>query len=238
MSNHDDVAHGMDISINIPETTSTSIDSNITNEVTIAPEVNAPKPAVNDSIESTPDVDISMDVGDKPRHHITRYRNRDNRNTLESHFIQRPTAPPKKRVKITEIPLDVSDYTIEDWITEFETPIFIRFYDTKESRTCLFELKELSKMEEFLTKYNNFQVHDNANIKVEIIEIQNRNKKHNKFHLRDTSSRDRDFRSRRNNRGSAGSHYKSTRQQSKKNNENKPKTVEQLDAELDAYMNS
>ena len=202
-------------------------------------EVAVPETANNGTTESASEVDISMDIEKEPRHHVTRYRNRDNRNTLESHFIQRSTAPPKKRVKITEIPLDVSDYTIEDWITEFEQPIFIRFYDTKESRTCMFELKEVPKMEEFVTKYNDFSVRENANIKVEIIEIQNKNKKRNKFVLRDTSSRNRDSRNRRNNnRGSAGSHYNSTRQQGKKNNENKPKTVEQLDAELDAYMNS
>ena len=222
----------------MPEITNTSIDQNNITEVTDAPEGTVPEAVEKDTAEITSEIDISMNTEKEPRHHVTRYRNRDNRNTLESHFIQRSTAPPKKRVKITEIPLDVSDYTIEDWITEYEQPIFIRFYDTKDSRTCIFELKELSKMEEFVTKYNGYQVHENANIKVEIIEIQNKNKKRNKFILRDTSSRNRDSRSRKNNRGSTGSHYNSTRQQGKKNNENKPKTVEQLDAELDAYMNS
>lgn len=216
-----------------------STGENTTTEVTNTSEPAVPETVNNDITESASEADISMDTEKEPRHHVTRYRNRDNRNTLESHFIQRSTAPPKKRVKITEIPLDVSDYTIEDWITEFEQPIFIRFYDTKESRTCIFELKELPKMEEFVTKYNDFSVHEDAKIKVEIIEIQNKNKKRNKFVLKDTSSRNRDSRNRRNNnRGSAGSHYNSTRQQGKKNNENKPKTVEQLDAELDAYMNS
>ena len=190
----------------MPEITNTSIDQNNITEVTDAPEA-----VEKDTAEITSEIDISIDTEKEPRHHVTRYRNRDNRNTLESHFIQRSTAPPKKRVKITEIPLDVSDYTIEDWITEYEQPIFIRFYDTKDSRTCIFELKELSKMEEFVTKYNGYQVHENANIKVEIIEIQNKNKKRNKFILRDTSSRNRDSRSRKNNRGSAGSHYNSTR---------------------------
>ncbi|SMN19465.1 similar to Saccharomyces cerevisiae YKL214C YRA2 Member of the REF (RNA and export factor binding proteins) family [Maudiozyma saulgeensis] len=177
----------------------------------------------------------------KPRHHVTRYRNRDQRNTLESHFIQKNPSPPKNRVKIDKIPLDVSDYMIEDWINEFDEPIFLKFYDTKENRTCIFELKDLTKMKDFVSKYNNFQVHEGENISVEIIDIRSKNKgrNQNRFILKDTTRRDRDYGRRRgNNRGSLGSHYDNSKKSQKKKTVEKPKSVEQLDAELDAYMNS
>jgi len=131
---------------------------------------------------------------------------------------------------------------IEDWINEFEQPIFLKFYDTKEYRTCIFELKDLSKMNEFVSKYNNFQVRESENITAEITEIRSKNKGHHqsRFILKDTTGGDRDSGRRRrgNDRGSMGSHYNDSKKSQKKNAAEKPKSVEQLDAELDAYMNS
>ncbi|CCF58171.1 hypothetical protein KAFR_0E00170 [Kazachstania africana CBS 2517] len=170
------------------------------------------------------------------RHHVTSYRRRDLRNSLESRLgMERdrrnvPTEPPKKRVKIKDIPLSVSDFTIEDLIkasNDDTDPVYIKFYDNKESRTCIFELTDKGKMESFVQHYNNHQL-DDALLQVEIFE-QHRKPNRPKSH------------------GSYGSHYNRSQHGRPSNSgrrgvanktKEKPKSIEDLDAELDAYMKS
>lgn len=92
-------------------------------------------------------------------------------------------------------------------------------------------------MEEFVAKYNNYQINDASKITTEIFELQNRNRRQkqrqNNFTSRTRFGKGSDLEARLNT-GSYGSHYKSTKRAPKE----KPKSVEDLDAELDAYMNS
>lgn len=133
--------------------------------------------------------------------------------------------------------MDTSDYAIEDWVNEFDKPVFFRIYDTKECRNCVFEFHTMAKMNEFVAKYNNFQVNeDGAAITAEIFEVQHRRGRQNRFVLADEYSRNNRERQGRGPEGSRGSHYGAGKP--KRAAPEKPKTAEQLDAELDAYMNS
>lgn len=135
---------------------------------------------------------------------------------------QEPRGPPKKRVKFESIPLDVSDYTVEDMVQEFGKPIYTNFYDTKESRTAVFEFEDSSVLEEIVKKFNGSEL-NGGQIKVEVFEFSGGQDKRRK---------------RRENRGSGGSHYGVGKQRGKPREKPKPATVQDLNAELEEYMNS
>ena len=78
---------------------------------------------------------------------------------------------PKQRVRIEGIALDVSDFKLEDMVNEFDKPSYLKIYDTKDSRVCIFKLGDVSKMEQFVERYNGFELNGNS-IKVEIFEQQ------------------------------------------------------------------
>lgn len=137
--------------------------------------------------------------------------------------------------------MDTSDYTIEDWVNEFDKPLYFKVYDTRECRNCVFEFNTMAKMEEFVAKYNNFQANDSgATITAEIFEVQRRGGRNNRFVLADEYSRGGRSRASRGPEGSRGSHYGSSSRAQRNDTRvpDKAKTAEELDAELDAYMNS
>lgn len=101
------------------------------------------------------------------------YRKRDARNDLSHRInINRPRpiskSDVKKRVKISNISLDTSDFTVDDMIKEFGDPIFSKFYEDKDSRTAVYEFKDPENLNKVVEKYNN-TVLNNATLKVEII---------------------------------------------------------------------
>lgn len=129
------------------------------------------------------------------------------------------------------IPLDVSDYTLDDLIKEFgRSPVYSKVFDTKEDRTFLIEFESLDIMNEFVTKYNNYEIADGFKVTVELFEQKPRKQKRN-----NTSGR----------RVGYGSHYQKHEQpqekpkggRARKERLHKP-TLEELDAQLAAYMNS
>lgn len=133
-----------------------------------------------------------------------------------------PSRPAKKRVKFENIPLDVSDYTLEDMVQEFGTPVYSNFYDTKESRTAVFELEDSSLLQKIVEKYNDTEL-NGRKLKVEIYD----------------SNGSQGRRQRRgDNRGSGGSHYAVGKKKGKAKDQVKPTTVQDLNAELEEYMNS
>ena len=140
---------------------------------------------------------------------------------------------PKQRVRIEGIALDVSDFKLEDMVNEFDKPSYLKIYDTKDSRVCIFELGDVSKMEQFVERYNGFELNGNS-IKVEIFEQQRGSRPRYQpqdFAIRKTGNRRRSSGLRGRNRSSRG-HLTRKSPISR----NRPKTVEELDAELERYM--
>lgn len=130
---------------------------------------------------------------------------------------------PKRRVKFTNIPLDVSDYTLEDMVKEYGATIYSNFYDSKEDRTAVFEFEDESVLDKIVEKYNDTELHG-SRLHVEI------------FDLNDRKSRRRDRRV--NQRSSRGSHYGVRKDHGAPRQRVKPPTAQDLDAELEEYMNS
>ncbi|CCD25790.2 Yra2p NDAI_0G00140 [Naumovozyma dairenensis CBS 421] len=175
------------------------------------------------------------------------YRRRDLRNNLASRLGMEDKAGqkwlaehktpelPKKRVRFNSIPLDVSDFTIEDMLKEFGTPVYIKFYEMKDARSCIVEFEDLSIMEKIIKNFNGKDL-NGTKLEVEMYEQYPKKSPRNKPSRPD--SRDDYSQYRRNNsRGSRGSHY-SLESKSSRPASSQKKTAEDLDAELDAYMNS
>ncbi|QLQ82688.1 hypothetical protein HG537_0H04510 [Torulaspora globosa] len=171
------------------------------------------------------------------KHKVTKYRRRDLRNSLASRIgtiesshrgsseerRRESSLPPKRRIKLTNIPLDVSDYTLEDMMKEYGTPIYSNFYDSKDSRTAVFEFQDDQVLEKILEKYNDTDL-NGARLCVEIVEINDkRNRRRNR---------------RANQASSRGSHYGVRKERGSQRERVRKPTVEDLDAELEEYMNS
>lgn len=166
---------------------------------------------------------------------VQKYRRRDLRNSLASRIgiedrqSQGPQEPPKRRLRFINVPLEVSDYTLEDMVKEFAEPIYSNFYDHKDFRTAVFEFEDPSIMDKVIEKYNGSPL-SGGNVTVEIFEQERRSDKRR----RQRESRGgRGARGAREARGARGSHYK---KQEKR--EETPKTEEDLNAELEEYMKS
>lgn len=136
---------------------------------------------------------------------------------VEDRLSNRPRDPPKKRLRFVNVPLDVSDFTLEDMVKEFANPIYCNFYDYKDSRSAVFEFEDPSVMERVVEKFNGTTLNDGT-ITVEIFEQERRpdRRRHNQRESRRGMAR-----------GNRGSHYK---------RQNRPPTEEQLNAELESYM--
>lgn len=133
--------------------------------------------------------------------------------------------PTKKRLKISKIPLDVSDFVIEDMWKEFGEPAYFNIYDTKDDRTAMCEFSDLGIMESIANKFSSMDF-NGAKVETEIFELKGRQGRNSNT---------------RGSRGKRGSHYESNRT-SKANTQPKLKskqpTAEDLDAELEEYMNN
>lgn len=108
-------------------------------------------------------------------HKVTRYRRRDLRNELgprlgfapsdaasrskDRLYREREEPPLPKRIRISKIPLDVSDYTLDDMIKEFGSPIFSKIFDNKEDRTCIYEFEDPEVLEKIVERYNGHELH-------------------------------------------------------------------------------
>lgn len=133
--------------------------------------------------------------------------------------------PSRQRLKFTNVPLDVSDYVLEDMVKEFGEPIYSNFYDSKDNRTAVFELEDASMMEKIVEKYDSTDLNGSP-ITVQIFEQQ-----------RKQDRRRKQRGGRKGGRGNSGSHYSSNKE-GKSNIKSKPTTVQDLDAELEEYMNN
>lgn len=132
---------------------------------------------------------------------------------------------------MTKIPLDVSDYTLDDLVKDFgHTPVHTNLFDTKEDRTFIVEFETVEIMNEFVAKYNDYEIEEGFKVTVEVFEQKPRNQ--------------------RKSRGGAsgyGSHYERqsqpqqrqerTRGGLQRGRPQKP-TLEELDAQLESYMNT
>lgn len=168
---------------------------------------------------------------------MTRYRRRDLRNTLESRLdvpVRRRddrddergsrTPPQVPRLKITRIPLDVSDFTIDDMVKEFGEYVYSRFYDHREDRSCIYEFSDPNVMQAIVEKHNNHELNGSA-IHVEIVEPRHR-------------PRNRAPETTRRYAPGYGSHYEKRSEKRTEKKRDTPKSLDDLNAELDAYMNS
>lgn len=190
-------------------------------------------------------MDESLDsiIEDKQkRQPVTRYRRRDLRNGLAQRMgieerpirdyeprdvkrgareNSRPPAPPKKRLRILNIPLDASDYVIEDMIKELGATVYQNIYDHEDDRTAVFEFEDPKLMDEAVEKLNGKVLNGNV-LSVEIFESQRRPERHYQRGPRSQQTHGHQVRP----KGSRGP---------KREAVGKP-TIDQLDAELDAYM--
>lgn len=133
----------------------------------------------------------------------------------------RPPAPPKKRLRILNIPLDASDYVIEDMIKELGATVYQNIYDHEDDRTAVFEFEDPKLMDEAVEKLNGKVLNGNV-LSVEIFESQRRPERRYQRGPRSQQTHGHQVRP----KGSSGP---------KREAVGKP-TIDQLDAELDAYM--
>lgn len=165
---------------------------------------------------------------------LQRYRRRDLRADILGSRLDKPSPPaPKYKIKMSHIPLNVSDYTLDDLIKEFgHKPLYSKVFDTKEDRTFIIEFKNLDIMNNFVDKYNGYEIEENCKVTVEVFEQKSRKQK-GRFSRSDLPH--------------YGSHYKKTYRSQLRRGISKPTsrrqtakrpTLEELDAQLEAYMNS
>ncbi|SCU82323.1 LAME_0C00628g1_1 [Lachancea meyersii CBS 8951] len=128
--------------------------------------------------------------------------------------IRNPTAAPKKRVRIIKIPLDVSDFVIEDMVKEIATPVYANFYDHADSRTGVFEFEKPTQLEQVAAAFTDREV-NGSKLSADIYELK----------------------SRQNRRTQKKGHHGARRGQrgGRKESPVKP-SADQLDQELEAYM--
>ncbi|CDH18098.1 probable RNA annealing protein YRA2 [Zygosaccharomyces bailii ISA1307] len=165
-----------------------------------------------------------------------KYRRRDLRNSLasrigiEDRHSHNPPEPLKKRLRFVNVPLEISDYTMEDMVKEFAEPIYTNFYDHKDSRTAVFEFEDPAVMDKVVEKFDGTPL-GSGNVTVEIFEQERRSDKRRR--QRENRPGNHGARGTRGTRGTRGSHYK--RQE---RHEERPTTEEDLNAELEEYMKS
>lgn len=124
----------------------------------------------------------------------------------------------RKRItllRIRNIPLETSDYEIEDWINEIGEVESIRINDRKENRVATVGFKDVQLLGTAVEKLNGKEVHG-SQLEVETFEVGSKNT----------------------GRGPAGPHATGvpTSAKTPKNPKAEPKTKEELDQEMDDYM--
>ncbi|SCU79039.1 LAFA_0B00342g1_1 [Lachancea sp. 'fantastica'] len=129
---------------------------------------------------------------------------------------------PKKRLRIMQIPLDVSDFTVEDLVKEVATPIYANFYDHPESRTGVFEFDNTTQLEEVAKAFTDKEI-NGSRLSVEIYELKGRQN-------RRVQKRGHHGGQRAQRGGQRGG-----RRGGQRGSVEKP-SADQLDQELDAYM--
>lgn len=106
---------------------------------------------------------------------------------------------------------------------EYGTPIYSNFYDSKDSRTAVFEFEDEAVLEKILEKYNDTEL-NGARLRVEIFDFNDKKNKRRNRRANQPSSR--------------GSHYGVRKERGNQRERVRKPTVQDLDAELEEYMNS
>ncbi|AAS53128.2 AER449Wp [Eremothecium gossypii ATCC 10895] len=139
----------------------------------------------------------------------------------------RPPPPTHQRVRFLNIPLDVSDYEIDDLLKDLPKPLYSKFYDHEDSRSAVFEFEDHSILDKCVELYNGLELHG-AKITVEIFEQQGR--------FADSTRTNRSTDHVEKEAGFKTGRPRGKARATKKEKPPQP-TLEDLDAELDAYMN-
>lgn len=163
-----------------------------------------------------------------------RYRRRDLRADILGSRLDKPSPPPPKyKVKMLHIPLNVSDYTLDDLVKEFgHKPLYSKVFDNKEDRTFIIEFENLDIMNDFVSKYNGYEIEENCKVIVEVFQQKSRKQK-GRLSRGDTSHYGSHY-----NRTSQGQGRRGTSKSASRRQTQKRPTLEELDAQLEAYMNS
>ncbi|KAH3902412.1 related to RNA annealing protein YRA2 [Saccharomycodes ludwigii] len=144
------------------------------------------------------------------------------------------TKAAKKKLRIKNIPLSTSDFLIEDLIKDIvpETKYQASFFDHKDERTAIITFDDESVMQELVDRLNGKELEGKAII-VEIFEKEARRTVSNRF----SSSRGRINKS-FGPRGPRGRGNRNSRGRGYNTSINSRANQNQLDRELDEYMNS
>ncbi|CCH60857.1 hypothetical protein TBLA_0D03570 [Henningerozyma blattae CBS 6284] len=146
---------------------------------------------------------------------VYNYRRRDLRNGLASRLGIRDKSVPEKRLRISKIGLDVSDYEIEDLLKSMGHEIkYSKTFDTKEERVVVVEFKDESVLREVVEKYQGYEL-NGGKVFVEV------------FERRPARGRPVARPPRRGGRG--GKSFRSGRRSPER-------SAEQLDSELEQYL--
>lgn len=81
--------------------------------------------------------------------------------------------PPKKRVRILNIPLDASDYLIEDIVKEIAQPVFANIDDHDSGRTAVFEFEDPAATEKVVEAFKGREI-NGVNVDAEVFELRSR----------------------------------------------------------------
>ncbi|KAM3164741.1 RNA annealing protein YRA2 [Lachancea thermotolerans] len=129
---------------------------------------------------------------------------------------EQPQEAPKQRLRILNIPLDVSDFTIDDMVKEIAEPVYSNIYDHESGRTAVFEFEAPEKTEEVRRALNEKEI-SGAKVTVEVFESRSRQ-----------------------SRRSQKKGHRGGRRGPRAPKREKPAqpTADQLDQELENYMNS
>ncbi|AET39081.1 Yra2p Ecym_3620 [Eremothecium cymbalariae DBVPG len=162
---------------------------------------------------------------------------------MRERYMERPAPPPIKRIRFTDIPLSVSDEEIDNLIKGFPTPVYSRFYVHQDTRTAVFGFPNLEDLEKCAQMYEGLELHGQQ-VNVELFEQGSRKPyvgSSRSYHLAGRIGGEFSDKPSRQQR----SHQQRSHQQ--QDSHHKPKsrrgvrqpqpTTEDLDAELDAYMN-
>ncbi|SCU97677.1 LANO_0E16644g1_1 [Lachancea nothofagi CBS 11611] len=157
---------------------------------------------------------VSGDVRDSARRDFEPRSYHTSNGLYNDDGVRGPAVPAKKRMRILHIPLDVSDFVIEDMVKETALPVYSNFYDHADSRTGVFEFAKQEEIDAVAKVFTDKEL-NGVKLSVEVYELKNRQER------------------RTQRKGQRGGRRP---QRGERKEKLAQPTADQLDQELEAYM--